>query len=150
MGMMDLFKTVIIVMLFYSFSVTILTYSMPPDVLAAHRVKDFTDVGNSIDMQTVREQVQGSVSSQLNIPVLEMATLIFFSGNVIVDLLLNFFFAIPQMLGLIIHGFTDLFNLPGVFWVTIELLASVVITVLYFIGILQLVLGLRSGGSRVL
>jgi len=142
-SMMDYFKVVLALMLFYSFAITILAYSVPSDSL--QYVTAFSDVGNSIDLETVGNDVQESLESQTNIPVIELGALVFYSGNILIDLLLNFAFAIPQMLGLLINGIQLLFNIDSYLFVVVELFASVAVMVTYFIGIMQLFTGIVSG-----
>lgn len=148
MGMLDLFKTVIMVMAFYSISITLLSYSMPAN--AINYVQDFTNVGNTINLEDMRGELQGGITSQLGIPVIEMGALIFYSGNIIVDLLLNFATAIPQMIGLLLNGIASLFNIEAGLWAQVELFAMVLTGIIYIIGLIQLVLSIRTGGSKIL
>lgn len=145
MGMMNLFKTIILVQLFYAFAITMFTYSLPAESL--NYVTGFSDITNSIDLETTSQQVQESITDQTNIPVVEIGALIFFSGNIIIDLLLNFAFAIPEMLGMLINGLMILINVDSDLFAIVQLFASVVVTVLYFIGIIQLLTSIRSGRS---
>lgn len=143
MGMLSLLRTILIVSLFYSVSVTLLTYALSG--VGSQYVTPYAEIAGNIDMENVRDEIQGGISSELNIPIVEMGALVFYSGNIIVDLMLNFFFAIPQMIGLLVHGFTVLFNMDTYVYAIIELFAGVMVTVLYFIGLIELVLGIRRG-----
>lgn len=142
-NIMDYFKVVIIIMLFYSFGITILSYSLPSDSLTY--VTGFSDLGDSFDLETVGSDVQSSLESQTDIPVIELGALVFYSSNIILDLLLNFAFAIPQMFGLLINGISILFNVDSQLFVVVQLFTSVVMIVLYFVGLIQLMTGIRSG-----
>lgn len=143
MDTMDSFKIVILIMLFYSFSITALSYAIPDD--SKKYVDSFSDLANTIDLEEVSSEVQDSITQQTNIPVIELGALVFYSGNILIDLLLNFAFAIPQMIGLIINGVMLLFSIDSYIFALAELFAGVVITVYYFIGIMQLLTGIRSG-----
>ena len=140
---MGYFKVVILVMLFYSFGITLFTYALPSDSLSF--VTGFSDVSSSFDLETVGNEVQSSLESQTNIPVIELGALVFYSSNILLDLLLNFAFAIPQMFGMLINGLMLLFNVDSYLFAVVQLFASVVMVVLYFIGLMQLVTGIRSG-----
>jgi hypothetical protein len=143
MQTMDMFKTVIMIMLFYSVSITLISYAMPA---GSHDfVTSFNDVGLSIDLETVSGQVQDSLEDQTSIPVIELGALVFYSGNILIDLLLNFMFAIPQMIALLTNGALRLFGLDGQIVGIIQMFGSVAFTILYFIGIIQLLTGIRSG-----
>lgn len=142
-NIMDYFKVVIIIMLFYSFGITILSYALPSDSLTY--VTGFSDLGESFDLETVGGDVQSSLESQTDIPVIELGALVFYSSNIILDLLLNFAFAIPQMFGLLINGISLLFNVDSQLFVVVQLFTSVTMIVLYFVGLIQLMTGIRSG-----
>lgn len=141
--MMSWFKTIIIVMLFYSVSITLLTYALPSD--AKHYVDPFSEVANDINLENTSAQLKDSVEAQTSIPVIELGALVFYSGNILVDLLLNFAYAIPQMIGLILNGILLLLNIDSYVFAVVQIFASVIVTVLYFIGIIQLLTSVRSG-----
>jgi len=146
--MMSLFKTIILVQIFFSVAITMLAYAMPDESL--QYVNGFTDLAGEVDIEGVRNDIQGSVENQLDIPVIELGALIFYSGNIIIDLLLNFFFAVPEMIGLIFNGLLLLFNIDSFLFAYVELFSAVTITVMYFIGLLQLLIGIRSGRGTII
>jgi hypothetical protein len=145
--MMTLFKYIIIVQLFFSFGITILSYAMPADSL--NHVTAFSDVTSDISIKTISGQVQDSVEDSLDIPVIELGALVFYSGNIIIDLLLNFFFAIPEMIGLLVNGFMLLFNVDSYIFAVLEIFFGALVTILYFIGVLQLLMNIRGRGSLI-
>lgn len=142
-NMMVWFKTIIVIMLFYSFAITLLTYSLPAE--SRHYVSSFSDVANEINLENTSTQIRDSVQAQTNIPVVELGALVFYSGNILVDLLLNFAFAIPEMIGLLINGIMLLLNIDSYIFAIVEIFSAVVVTVLYFIGLIQLLTSVRSG-----
>lgn len=138
-----MFKIIIVIQLFYAFSITAISYSMPEDSL--NYVTSFSDITNSISLESVSSDVQGSLERQTDIPVIELGALIFYSGNMLIDLLLNFAFAIPQMLGMLVNGIMILFNVDGYLFGLVELFSSVLFGVLYIVALIQLLVGVRSG-----
>lgn len=142
-NMMKIFVIVIIIQLFYSFAITTTTYALPSDTL--DYVTSFSDITTQIDLESVTTDLQDSVESSLNIPVIELGALVFYSGNILIDLLLNFAFAIPQMIALLINGFLYLFNIDSYLATIIQLFSSAIITALYFVGLIQLLMNVRSG-----
>jgi hypothetical protein len=142
-NMMSLFKVIIVVQLFYAFSITVLAYALPAESI--QYTTAFSDVADRIDLEGVSSDLEESVGEQLNIPVIELGALIFYSGNIIIDLLLNFFFAIPEMISLFINMFLMLFGIDSYIFAIVELFATAVITVLYFVGLIQLLVSIRSG-----
>lgn len=142
-SMMDMFKWIIIVQLFYAVSITLIAYALPADSL--NYVSAFSDVANDIDLEGVSDQVQESFEKQTDIPVIELGALVFYSGNILIDLLLNFAFAIPEMIGLIINGILLLLNIDSYVFVVVQLFMSVLVMVLYLLSLIQLLTNVRSG-----
>lgn len=137
------FKIALIVMLFYSVSINMLSYTIPAGARDYVTMNSLT--GGIVDVEDVGAQVEESVTRQTDIPVIEVGALVFYSGNILIDLLLNFAFAIPQMFGLILHGITLLINVNTYLWAQLEIFAAVLMLVLYMVGLIQLITGVRSG-----
>jgi hypothetical protein len=66
--------------------------------------------------------------------------------------MLNFFFAIPEMVGILINGIGLLFNnaVPAYILASIEGLLSALVIVTYFLGLMNLLVSIRSQGARLL
>lgn len=144
-NMMDWFKVILVIQLFYAFVITGLVYVLPVDTLGY--VGGFSDVANQVDLEGITSQVQDSLERQTNIPVVEIGALVFYSGNIIIDLMLNFAFALPQMLGMLVNGVMLLFNVDSYIFAIVQLFSSAVVTVMYFLGIIEILLSVRSGRS---
>jgi hypothetical protein len=140
---MKLFTMILIVQLFYGFAVTTMAYAVPDD--AKTYVTSFSEVDSNLDLETIGTDVEESLESQTNIPVIDIGALVFYSGNILIDLLLNFVLAIPSMITLLINGLMMLINADGYLVLQLQTFAGVLITVLYFIGIIQLLTNVRSG-----
>ncbi len=140
---MDVFKVILIVQLFYAVAITFLVYSMPVDSL--QYVTGFSDITGDISLEGVASDVQDSVQAQTEIPVVELGALVFYSGNILIDLLLNFTFAIPQMLMMVVNGVAMLFSIDSNLLNTLQLFISVLVVIMYSIGLIQLITGVRSG-----
>ena len=138
------FKVTIVVMLFYAVAITMLTYGLQ-GTDAVNHILPYQDLANDVDLEGTSSQIESSLTQQTEVPIIEVGALVFYSGNILVDLLLNFAYAIPQMLGLLVHGLTSLFNLDVQIYALVQIFASVLITSMYFIGLLQLLTGVRSG-----
>lgn len=147
MSMMSEFKVMLVVMLFYSFCITLITYAMPSESI--NYVESFSSLANEANLENVSEQIQGSITSQTRIPLIELGALVFYSGNIVIDLLLNFAFALPEMIGLVINGVMLLLNIDSYVFAVVQLFASVVMVVLYFVSIMQLLIGIRTQGGVV-
>lgn len=140
---MTWFKITLIMMLFYSISITIITYAIPASSL--DYVTSFSDLAGDIDLDDVSSEVQDSVESQTQLPIVELGALVFYSGNILIDLILNFAFAIPEMIALIMTGLMMLISIDTQIVASIQLFFSVTVIVIYFISIIQLLTGIRSG-----
>lgn len=143
--LMDFFKIMIMVQLFYAFAMTGAAYVMPDGTF--YQLERWSQITDEISLQGTSEQIQNSMESQTQIPVIDAGALVFYSGNILLDLLLNFAFAVPQMFGMLITGITIL--LPGInagLSTVVQLFVSVAFIVLYFLGLMQLIMGIRSGG----
>lgn len=143
----DSLKVILIIMAFWSFSITALTYALPVDAL--EYVSIFTGSSASFDIEELGQELTDSMTQQTNIPVVDMGALVFYSGNILLDFMLNFAFAIPEMLGLFIAGLCTILNLDAYLVQLVQLMASVTITALYMIGLIQLITSIRSGNSII-
>lgn len=142
-NILDLFKALIIVQAFYAFAILLIAHSLPAP--AYIQASDFIDLGQSIDLENIATGVEGSLESQTNIPVIELGALVFYSGNLLIDFLLNFLYATPAMFTLLLRGLLFLINADTFIWAYLQLIGTVVVSALYFIGVLQLLVGIRSG-----
>lgn len=147
MSMMNEFKVMLVVMLFYSFCITLITYAMPVESISY--VDSFSSLANEANLENVSVQIQDSITQQTRIPIIELGALVFYSGNIVIDLLLNFAFAIPEMIGLLVNGIMLLLNVDSYIFAVVQLFASVVMIVLYFVSIMQLLIGIRTQGGVI-
>lgn len=143
MEAIDMFKVVIAIMLFYSGAITMITYSVPDD--AKQYVSGFSDISEDININSVGTQIQNSVETQTDIPVVEIGALVFYSGNILIDLILNFIFAIPEMIGMLINGIMLLVGIDSYLFAVVETIMAVTFLVFYLIGVIQMLVGIRSG-----
>ena len=64
----------------------------------------FTTSQGHDTMDTLGPKIESNLGSQLRLPLIDAAALVFYSGNLVVDLLMNFMTAIPQMFTLLVEG----------------------------------------------
>lgn len=141
MELTDQFKALLIIMLFYSISITLISYALPDDSV------NYVSIYNNeiIDIDQTAEDVQGSLTQQTNIPIIDLGAMVFYSGNILIDLLVNFAFAIPQMLTLLITGIFSLFNFDTELQLYIQLFFTAGAMVWYLISLMQVLTNVRSG-----
>lgn len=141
------FKSVLWVMLFYSVAINIIIYSLPAG--AINYADFFTDTidESNLNYNSITADVQSGLDQQSNVPLIEVGALVFYSGNILVDLILNFVTAIPQMIGLLINGITSLFGngIDATVLGLVQGFATAAVTIFYILGLINLTTGIRSG-----
>lgn len=148
MSAMDYFKAVLLTQLFYGVAITLILYGIEGTTLAP-QIQVFTDVGGSIGLTNVTEEVQNSLHRETQFSVVDLGALALFSGNILLDLLVNFAFALPQMVTLLINGITSLIGIDAQITVIVQGFATAVIMIMYFIALLSLLTNIRSRGTVV-
>ena len=142
-----LFKAIILVMLFYSVGINIIVYTLPNDALADASVFKDTIDESGFNYDDIAADVQGGLDQQSNVPLIEIGALVFYSGNILVDLILNFVYAIPQMIGLLINAIVHVFGstLDVYIMGIVEAFTAVALTVFYMLSLINLTTNIRSG-----
>ena len=104
MNAIDSLKIILVISLFFSFGINVINYTLPAD--AKNYILDSTAQANTYDMTDTKEQVEGSYNKiHTGIPLIDVAgSLVFFSGQIFLDLIMNFILAIPSLLTLIISN----------------------------------------------
>jgi hypothetical protein len=142
--MINMLKIVLVMTLFYSFCITGFVYYLPNDAKAV--VSIIGNSSNPTDFNSVSTEVHSTLTRQSSIPLIDIGALVFYSGNIVLDLLLNFAFAIPQMITfLIIALFSLVGGIPSYIQSLIQIFVSVAIGVWYVVSLIQLVTNIRSG-----
>ena len=145
--MYKLFMTIMIAQLFYSFGVTIITYAIQPFNVDTSLLSEYQN--STMSMSNVTSKIEEVTKSQLNIPLIDLGALVFYSGNIVVDLMLNFFFALPSIMSLIVGAFTTFFNLDAYLASMLKLFIYTVVTLIYFWYLIAFILSIRSRGTIV-
>ena len=142
MEITDLFKASIIVMIFFSVSVNGINYYLPADVRDG--LDPYTDVASHMNVTGIDQQLQASLQKQTKIPIVELGAMIFYSGNIFIDLLMNFAFAIPEMLSILVYGILQILNVETELVKMIVTFSQISLTAIYVISLIQMVVGIRS------
>lgn len=144
-SVLQYFTGMIVVHLFYAFSITMITYGLAQAGVSFDYVSQYELTGNANSLQGISNDLESSFNSQSNLPLIEVGALVFYSGNIIVDLLLNFATATPQMFMLIITGFGTLFSLNTQLLIIVQTFLTAIMIGLYVIAMITFLAGLRSG-----
>lgn len=143
-GLMDFFKLLVCIQFLWGFIITGIVYYIPGPY------QQYTSPAASAvskGSQTLGQDVETSLENQSKIPFVDMGALVFHSGIYLVDLVVNIFAALPEMLTLLLNlafGF-----LPMETHIIAEFKGFVlgIGIALYSISLILLLLNLRSQGS---
>lgn len=149
MEMLDVFKAVLLVTVLYSFSITAVEIALTNAGIPLTTVEVFQNAGNFTNVQAEASVIQESITQQTSLSVTDLGALVFYSGNILLDLILNFAFAIPQMIALFLTGLSMIMNIDGSLINQVQLISSVGIMIFYFVGLIQLITNIRSRGSVI-
>ncbi len=141
----------LIIQLFYAFGITLLVYSLPAGTGSYYDMWQGT--AETIDLEGTSKNIEESIGNQLNVPsglsAVDIGFLVLYSGNIFVDLMLNFFFAVPQLLNVILSGIFILIPFDSFIQTQIKVFVSVLVVSIYLIGIFATLVIIRSGGSVI-
>ncbi len=126
---------------------TTFAYTLPEDQIQF--VSIYLDNPTAGVLRDISLDVEQNIGNQLSLPVLDTVTLIMFTGNILVDLILNFLTALPSMFILIIEGIALFVPIEATLLQTFEMLLWVTATVLYLIAITSTIANLRSSRGLV-
>lgn len=135
------------VQLFWSFGVTMLVHALPADVVNSAAL--FSDNETADTLTEIGPIVEEKVTNQLQVQPLDIVTLIFYSGNLLIDLILNFVTAVPQMFVLIVAAFNLIVPMDPDQLSLLKLYVLTVAGVLYIVGFVTTITQLRSGTTAV-
>ena len=139
------FILMIIVQLFYSISITLISHSYKN--LNIQTNVEF--VAKTQNVSSITEKIQSSLQLQTNIPIIDLGALLFYSGNLLIDMMLNFFFAIPSMITILVHFFGIMIQMDAYLLTTFKLFMFGLVSVWYFLQIILFLVGLRSGRAII-
>lgn len=143
--MLGMLKMILTVQLFWAFGITLLVATIPVAHLTP--VTLFVASGSADTLTSIGSELETNLQSQVNLPLINAAALVFYSGNLIVDLALNFLTAVPQMFTLLLEGYFILVpNISPDVQTYLKLFVFTIISVMYFLGLISFLSNSRSSG----
>lgn len=139
----NLLVAILIFNAFFSLGMTLYTQVLPDD--AKHFVSGFS--GSTIDLEATTTDLEENLQRQTNIPVIDVGALVFYSGNIFLDFLLNFVFAIPEAITILFGGLQMLFAFNTQIVYLVQAFFTVITLVMYFLSLLLFITSFRSGRS---
>ena len=148
MNALQLFTTLLLVQLFWSLGVSLIVPNMPN--ATANQVVMFTNSNNVIELGTLQSSISQGITDQQNIPLLEVGALVFYSSATILNIMINFFTAIPQMVTLLMTVLFIFIPLGTSLQITLQTWVFAIVTVLYFVALFTFLMGTRTNLGSML
>lgn len=142
MNTLQIFTTLLVVQIFWSLSVSLIVPYMPN--AANNQVVMFNNSNNIIELGTLQSSIDQGVQDQTNIPLLETGALIFYSSATILNLMVNFFTAIPQMATLLVSVLFTFIPVDTSIAITVKAWVFGVVGILYAIALFAFITGTRT------
>ena len=139
---------IVMIQLFYGFGMTALAYALP--VANVDLMGTYNQPVSDLDMLDIADSIESNLRSQVNIPIVDVGSMVFYSGNILMDLIINFFTAIPSMITLAFSAFFMLFPVDAFLATQVKIVVWVFATVVYFIAFLSFIMSVRSGFGGVI
>lgn len=136
-------KAMLFMMIFYSVCVTLIAYMLPQ--FTQPYTSNFMSQGVNTNINEITSSVDLSVRGQTQLPLVDLGALLFYSGNLFIDLAVNFVTALPQMVVLAINIVMSIISPDAVFSQQIKLGIQSLLFVAYMFSLIGLLLNLRSG-----
>lgn len=136
-------KAMLFMMIFYSVCVTLIAHMLPQ--FTDQYTGNFMSQGVNTDINDITSSVDLGVQGQTQLPLVDLGALLFYSGNLFIDLAVNFVTALPQMVVLSINIVMSIVTPDAVFSQQLKLGLQALLFVAYMFSLLGLLLNLRSG-----
>lgn len=145
----DYFKAVIIIQLFFGLGATMISHALP--------TQDYVTISQQITPEQVEsmedlskqynEDIERIRNPPIDLPIIDTAFILFYTGNIVIDAFLNSLFAIPSMATVIVKAFALFFPINPYNEAMLSLFIYALIAILYIIGIIGVIINIRSQGG---
>jgi len=148
MNALQLFTTLLLVQLFWRLGVSLIVPNMPNAL--SNQVVMYTNSNNVIELNTLQASVSQGITDQQNIPLLEVGALVFYSSATILNIMINFFTAIPQMVTLLMTVLFLFIPLGNSLQIVLQAWVVGIVTILYFVALFTFLMGTRTNLGSML
>lgn len=93
------------------------------------------------------EDIEAIQNPPIDLPFVDTAFILFYTGNLVIDAFLNSIFAIPSMCTILVTVLTIFIPVDPQLANLLSLFVYTIIAVLYIIGIIGVIMNLRSQGG---
>lgn len=150
MAFFHYFISVVLMSLFWSFSITTIVYALQQNpVQDINFIVEFQNA-DLPSYQETGQDFQTNLQSQKQFGIVDAGALALFSGNLLLDLTLNFFFAVPNMFYLFFSGIFAFLHINVFLQKEIILWVQIVLSVISTIFLFQFLLGARTQSLGVI
>jgi hypothetical protein len=142
MSALGYFVAIVMISLLYGFGSTILTYALNPYGVNSNILNSFSSP--SANITNITNNVQSNLQSQMKIPIVGDLSLIFYSGNIMVDMIMNTFLALPEIITIIVNVLINFVVVDAYLGMELKIIILANVTVVYVINIIAFLLQIRS------
>jgi len=133
----EFIKNIVLFSMFYSLVMTLLTYSVsvPAEFSPEKSVNE------------ISSSVESVYKSSVGIPIIDLGALVFFTGNAVLDFLINFVTAVPSATTAVLAFALSFTNLPSDVINLVKGSLYAIGIALYVITLIAIILNVRSRGA---
>jgi len=142
----QIFIYLLIVQMFYAFTVSIFVPLIPD--AQQQQIISYTDEAGVISFVTLGNQVEGSVGKQTTTSFVDIGALIFYSTSLVINLIVNFFTAIPQMISWVLVSLFVFIPVEETIQITVKTIFTAMATIIYWILLILFIMGARTSAIR--
>lgn len=142
MAFFPYFVSILLLSAFYSFAITTIVYALPSSDVSFiiefqtnEAVRDYGDTSKTFET---------SLQTQKQFGIVDAGALALFSGNILLDLAINFFFAIPSMFQLFFTGLFYFLNINYYLQTEILVWVKAILAIISSVFLIQFLLGVRT------
>lgn len=145
----EFFKYVIIIQLFFGIGTTMIQYSLPAQTyLDLSRELTPAEVESMENLSgNFTEKIDAIKNPPIDLPFVDTAFILFYTGNLVIDAFINSLFAIPSMMSVLVNAFTIFIPIYAPYKAILQLFVYSLVAILYIIGIIGVIMNLRSQGG---
>lgn len=147
MSLVKYLEMLVIVQLFFSFGITGIIYALPPQYRTV--VYPYDQVEDSLTPSQITAGIDQSTTRQSQFSVVEVATLAIYSGNMFIDLIFNFIFAVPLMAELVLKSIFQFIVVDPVLLNNLRIFILGVLVIGYVTGIIAFFTQTRSQSTLI-
>lgn len=140
----NLLRLLVIIMIVYSGGMTVFIHTLPANTL--NQLRPFQGPTSSLPDETINEITDSTFLQLSDIPLINVGALVFYTGNIFIDFIVNFVTALPQIFVLLLNVFSLVgINIDATILLAIQGMATVILSVTFVLGLIELWIDIRSG-----